>query len=429
MYTNMSSELVRFEHLLKAIEEERRHEERFFKDMHQSRSLQDKVKTGFVWYPVQLVKKYYTVGEYLEVEVERINDASGAHKFSEGSAAHLFHILQNERTEYKGVVSFVRQNKMRILLHLDHIDRIEDIEKGLIGIEMIYDDKPYKVMENAIKNVVSSKNDHISYLRSALINGHTTDSDVVRATDNLSLSLHSLNDSQKNAIHISAQAPNIAIIHGPPGTGKTTTLVGLIQSLTKNEKRILVCASSNNAVDLLASRLHSLGINVLRIGNITRIHDDLMQLTIEEKVRNHQDWNHIKKVRVQAQEADRKASQFKRNFGPDERDERKELRKEARELRKWAKELEDRLMDDIVHQAQVITTTLIGCSNKVLDTMNFNTCIIDEASQALEPECWNAILKANRVILSGDHKQLPSTVKSQEAVKIGLRNDNAGYFD
>lgn len=416
----MSLELVRFEKLLKAIDEERKHEERFFKELHQNKTLQDKVKSGFVWYPVQLVRKYYTVGEYLEVEVERNTDGIGAHKFSEGSAAHLFHIQQHERKDYKGVVSFVRQHKMRILLHLDHIDRLEDIEKGLLGIEMIYDDKPYKVMESALKNVISSKNEHIMYLRSALVKGQITDSFNIDESFHSLSPLLALNDSQKQAIKLSADAPHIAIIHGPPGTGKTTTLVGLIDTLCKTEKRILVCASSNNAVDLLASRLHHLGINVLRIGNITRIHDDLMQQTVEEKVRNHQDWNHIKKVRIQAQDADRKASQFKRSFGPEERDERKELRKEAKELRKWASELEDRLIDDIIQQAQVITTTLIGCSNRILDKMHFNTCIIDEASQALEPECWNAILKANRVILAGDHKQLPPTVKSQEAMKLGL---------
>jgi superfamily I DNA and/or RNA helicase len=416
----MSLELVRFEKLLKAIQEERKHEERFFKDIHHSKSLQEKVSTGFVWYPVQAMRKSYTVGEYIEVELERNTDQKISHKFSEGSAALLFHIQSNERTEFKGVVSFVRQHKMRILLHLDHMDRLDIIEKGLLGVEMIYDDKPYKVMESAIKNVMASKHETITYLRSALIKGKIEDhysKDIV----NIGITpLLSLNESQKQAIVTSITAPNIAIVHGPPGTGKTTTLVGLIQALTKNEKRILVCASSNNAVDLLASRLHQMGINVLRIGNITRIHDDLMQLTIEEKVRNHHDWAHIKKVRIQAQDADRKASQFKRNFGPEERDERKELRKESRELRKWASELEDRLMDDIVHQAQVIATTLIGCSNRILDKMYFTTCVIDEASQALEPECWNAMLKANRVILAGDHKQLPPTVKSQEAKSLGL---------
>jgi ATP-dependent RNA/DNA helicase IGHMBP2 len=309
---------------------------------------------------------------------------------------------------------------MKVLLHLEHIDRLEIIEKGLLGVEMVYDAKPYKVMESALKNVLSSKNENIVYLRSALVKGFIENANNVETEPFPVSTLIALNESQKQATKMSAESPNIPIIHGPPGTGKTTTLVGLIDSLTKSEKRILVCASSNNAVDLLAIRLHQLGINVLRIGNITRIHDDLMKLTIEEKVRNHHEWNHIKKVKIQAQDADKKASQFKRNFGPEERDERKEHRKQARELRKWASELEDRLIADIIDQAQVITTTLIGCSNRVLDKMHFNTCVIDEASQALEPECWNAILKANRVILAGDHKQLPPTVKSQEAIKLGL---------
>ncbi|MFZ1750036.1 MAG: AAA domain-containing protein, partial [Saprospiraceae bacterium] len=222
------------------------------------------------------------------------------------------------------------------------------------------------------------------------------------------------------AIQNCIKSPIIGIIHGPPGTGKTTTLVHLLQALIKTEKRILVCASSNNAVDLLALRLDQQYINVLRIGNISRIDDDLMHLTIEEKIRNHPEWSNIKKVKIQAQESDKKASQYKRNFGPAERDERKLYRKEARELRKWANELESRLIEDIVLNSQIIATTLIGASHRLLHGHHFKTVIIDEASQSLEAECWNAILKADRVIMAGDHKQLPPTVKSQDAIKLGF---------
>ncbi|MBP6238940.1 MAG: AAA family ATPase [Saprospiraceae bacterium] len=416
----MTEQPSRYHTMLKAIDAERKHDEAFFKNLNESKTMQQKVNAGFVWYPVQIIRKSYTIGEYLEVEVQRIKNTEKSHKFSEGMAASLFNI-QDERQDFKVVISAVRGDKMRMLLHTDQSDRLDILEKGLSGVEVIYDDKPYKVMEAAIKAVIDAKKDNHRLLRDALTAGSLHQIDIRNTEENLYIEVNkNINSSQKNAIELCLSAPLMGIIHGPPGTGKTTTLVALAVALLKTEKRILVCASSNNAVDLLAERMSEKGLSVLRIGNITRIHDDLMHLTVEEKVRNHHEWSHIKKVKIQAHETEKKASQYKRNFGPEERDERRELRKEAMDLRKWAYELEDRLIDEIVRGSQVIATTLIGTSNKILKDMYFKTVIIDEASQSLEAECWNAMLKADRVILAGDHKQLPPTVKSTEAAKLGM---------
>jgi ATP-dependent RNA/DNA helicase IGHMBP2 len=409
----------RYQRLLKAIDAERRHEEDFFKSLNESQTTQQKVNAGFCWYPVNVVRKSYTIGEYLEVEVTKAKPSDQRHRFSEGKAASIFNI-QDSKVEFRAVISYVRGDKMRLLLHTDHIDKLDILDKGLTGIEVIYDDKPYKVMEKAVKAVIDSKVESIKTLRNAITAGHISQYDLPYPENANIDHRKDLNDSQKNAIRTCLKAPSLGIIHGPPGTGKTTTLVALCQEILKSEKRILVCASSNNAVDLLAERLSTKGVAVLRIGNITRIHDDLTHLTVEEKVRNHQEWNHIKKVKIQAQEADKQASQYKRNFGHVELMERKALRKEARDLRKWAIELEDRLIDDIIHSSQVIATTLVGVSHRYLKDLQFKSLIIDEASQALEPECWNAMLKADRVILAGDHKQLPPTVKSTDASKLGL---------
>lgn len=161
-------------------------------------------------------------------------------------------------------------------------------------------------------------------------------------------------------------------------------------------------------------------MNVLRIGNITRIDDDITHLTLEEKVRGSEEWSRIKKVKIEAEELSRKANKYKRSFGPEEKRERYLLRKEAKETRKWAKELEYRLTQYIISQSDVVLTTLIGASHTYLKDRQFSTCIIDEASQALEPECWNVMLKAKKTILVGDHKQLPPTVKSKEAEALGF---------
>jgi len=409
----------RFERLLNAIDAERKSEASYFKTLHEGKSLAEKVKSGFIWYPVNIIKFSYTVGDHLEIEIHHRDQKSDNNKFSVGVAAILFNI-QDERKEFKGTVSYVRGEKLKMLVHSSQLENDDVPTKGLSGIELVYDERPYKVMDEALKNALKSKKSFHETLIQALSNRNIkqkiNDVDIY----NEDIHLKSLNDSQKNAVKTAAGAEHIAIIHGPPGTGKTTTLVALTGIILKTEKRVLVCASSNNAVDVLAERLSQKNISVLRIGNVTRINDDLIHLTLDEKVRNHAEWVHIKKVRIQARDTDKKASQYKRQFGLEEKEERKALRKESRELRKWAYELENRLVDNIVHSAQVIATTLIGVSNKNLENINFDTVIIDEASQALEPECWNAILKANRVILAGDHKQLPPTVKSQEAIQLGF---------
>jgi ATP-dependent RNA/DNA helicase IGHMBP2 len=412
--------LARYHQLITAIDAERKEEEAFFKKMHLNKGIKEKLESGFIWYPVQIIRKNYTIGEYVEVTIEKAKENEIPHKFSEGAAASIFNI-QNERRDFKVVVSSVRKNRMQVLLHVDSLDKLDVLDKGLTGVELVYDDKPYQIMEQAIRDVMISRSENIRLLRNALAKGELVEKgnlieylEVAQPNDGL------LNKSQQEAIDLCIQAPLMGIIHGPPGTGKTTTLVSLVQRLVKLEKRVLVCASSNNAVDLLAERLSDKGLKVLRIGNITRIHDKLLHLTLDEKMRNHPEWNRIKKVKTEAQELDKKASQFKRNFGHEEKADRREMRKEVREMRRWAYELEDRLMDEIIRESEVIACTLAGASHRLLKGLHFRTVIIDEASQSLEPECWNAILKADRAIMAGDHKQLPPTVKSTEAGKLGF---------
>lgn len=410
----------RYNKILDALEVERTAEEKYFRNLQLKKNLKEKVEAGILWYPVQVVKKYYTIGEYIEIIVERKAINAGTHKFKSGIGCEFFTIKSNgERSSFQGVISFVRKYKMGIIFggNVDHVDDIEDRFKS--GVEMIYDERPYRIMRSAIQAVKSSQEEHIKVLREGIRKKdsfspyHQQDKNQVQHDP-------SLNDSQNNAIAGCYESQHLAIIHGPPGTGKTTTLVALIKQLLQKEKRILVCAPSNNAVDLLARQLDQSGVNTLRIGNVTRIGDSIAHLTLADKAANHADWKHIKKVKIEANEAKKQAGTFKRKFGYKERSNRNAMFQESRELRKWARDLEDKLLSSIINGAQAVCTTLIGLSSSHISDLKFDTVVIDEASQSLEAECWNAMLKAKKVIFAGDHLQLPPTVKSSDAKNLGL---------
>ena len=274
-------------------------------------------------------------------------------------------------------------------------------------------------MEEALHRVSVAKDDRLADLRNVVLKNQKP---AFLAENEIPEYYHddNLNESQNQAIQNILAAKDFAIVHGPPGTGKTTTLVQAIKLTLQTEKQVLVTAPSNTAVDLLTQRLLDKGVKVLRIGNPARMDEDLMQYSLDAQIALHDDYRYLKKLRKDAEEFKKMARKYKRKFGPEERKQRKLLFIEASQRLSEATVLEKYIIDSLLNEAQVITATLVGAVNRYIRFRRFSTVFIDEAAQALEPACWIPISKSDRVIMAGDHFQLPPTIKSYEAAQQGL---------
>ncbi len=389
-----------------------------FRQQVQELTVAEKREKGLSWYPLNVKKEGYTIGDRAFIIVERTSHLNEPHRIRSGSPVDFYSNASDTNTKggqfsVTGVVNFIERNKMKIILNSK--DLPDWLRDGSLGVDLSFDERTYLEMEKALKTLLAAKDGRISELK-AIFYGKTEPQ-----FNALTPIQHPyLNEAQKQAVQRILAARDVAIVHGPPGTGKTTTLVHAIKMLSEKEKHILVTASSNAAVDLLAERLNEKNLTVVRIGNISRVDERLISLTLEGRLAEHPESKNIKKVKIEAAKARREARKFKRKFGHKERMQRREAYQEARELEDWAKALEDRILTEILSGADIIACTLVNSTHRTLENINTRTIVIDEAAQALEPASWIPILRAQKVILAGDPFQLPPTVKSEEARRGGF---------
>jgi superfamily I DNA and/or RNA helicase len=412
---NESKSITHLNQLKKLLSIEQEEDYRLFKEEFLRADINKRRENGFTWYPIVINSEEPSGSKHVMIELERTTYLDKSHQFGAGKNVSLFSNKNNELIEIGGTIKSVYRNSIKLIVNADELpDWVYD---GKLGLNLQFDSTSYQEMFFALEKLIKAKDNRVEELREMIYGNEQAN--FFPKDDNIILP--HLNLSQNRAVRHVLAAKDIAIIHGPPGTGKTTTLVQAIRLTTQTEKQVLVCAPTNTAVDLLTEKLLEEGILVLRIGHPARVSDDLLKTTIDGKIINSSYYKDIKSLRKTAEEYFKMASKYKRTFGKEEAEQRSMYYNEAKRCVKEADLLEDYIIDEALNTAQVITCTPVNASSKFLRNKKFSTLFFDEASQALDPMLWIPLLKSNRIILAGDHFQLPPVVKSREAEQGGLK--------
>lgn len=408
------SAIERLKHVKDLLKIERDEDYRLYKELFLRVNLEQRKKNGVTWYPIKINNEELGSGDLLHLEIERTSQIDKPHQFSSGKNVSLFTNHNNESHEITGTIKSVSKNSLKLIIHADELpDWCYD---GKLGLNIQFDDNSYHEMQRALDQVIEAKHNRVAELREMIegeipITFEKTDEDLL---------IPQLNLSQNRAVRHVISVNDIGVVHGPPGTGKTTSLVQAIRLTLQSEKQVLVCAPTNAAVDLLTEKLVELGIDVLRLGHPARMAEELLASSMDGKISSSPYYKDIKNLRRNAEEYFRMAGKYKRTFGKEEAQQRTAYYTEAKNCIKEARLLEDFIVDELFKTSQVICCTPVTSTHRALTRKKFNTLFFDEASQALEPMVWIPLLKCNRLVLSGDHFQLPPVVKSIEAKRGGL---------
>ena len=413
-------------------------EKEAFRKLTEQMGLQRKVKRGDAWFPLQVGKSFYNSLNQTAIEVFRTSDQDIEHNFEFGRPVMFFMVKKMGKNEnqgstalqlsenpsdanhkvqssnlkvqsikyfsFTGTVSYVDGDRM--VITMPDSAPLLDLQQSTepIGVQLSFDETSYKLMFEALDRVMKAKNNRLAYLRDLFYSHQKADRFSFEP-----MKFPWLNPTQERAVNEVLWAKDVAIVHGPPGTGKTTTLVEAINETLMRESQVLVCAQSNMAVDWISEKLVDRGINVLRIGNPTRVNDKMLGFTYERRFESHPDYPQLWAIRKAIRELRKNRKKGSENY-----------HQKMERLKSRAAEIEIRINSELFGEARVIACTLVGSAHRLLEGMKFGTLFIDEAAQALEAACWIPMKRASRVILAGDHCQLPPTVKSIAALRAGL---------
>lgn len=404
------SPLAELQQNYRLLEQEYAYEKESYLQKSRDGGILPKIRQGLCWYPVQAGRNYYNSLNLPVIEIERDKNDDTEHNFEYGRPVCFFVSDASGRQRFlhfTATVNYAEDSRMIVVLPSSAV-ALSLQQSDNLGVQLYFDETTYKTMFTALSEVMQARGNRLAELRDALL-GPSPLSFGSLFPGRFSW----LNNRQEEAVNRVVAARDTAVVHGPPGTGKTTTLVEAVYETLHKENQVLVCAQSNMAVDWISEKLTDRGIRVLRIGNPTRVNDKMLAFTYERRFEAHPDYPELWKIRKMIREI---AGQMRRQkiAGRKSHDDR------LFRLRQRATELEIRIGRSLFDEARVVTCTLIGSAQRLLEGKRFGTLFIDEASQALEAACWSAIRKADRVIFAGDHCQLPPTIKCPEAARNGL---------
>ena len=392
-------------------------EKEAFRKLTEQMGMQRKVKRGDAWFPLRVGKSFYNSLNQTAIEVFRTSDQDIEHNFEFGRSVMFFMVKKMGKNEnqgrkvqsikyfsFTGTVSYVDGDRM--VITVPDSAPLLDLQQSTepIGVQLSFDETSYKLMFEALDRVMKAKNNRLAYLRDLFYSHQKAGRFSFEP-----MKFPWLNPTQERAVNEVLWAKDVAIVHGPPGTGKTTTLVEAINETLMRESQVLVCAQSNMAVDWISEKLVDRGVNVLRIGNPTRVNDKMLGFTYERRFESHPDYPQLWAIRKAIRELRKNRKKGSENY-----------HQKMDRLKSRAAEIEIRINSELFGEARVIACTLVGSAHRLLEGMKFGTLFIDEAAQALEAACWIPMRRASRVILAGDHCQLPPTVKSIAALRAGL---------
>ena len=370
-----------------------------------------RVKRGDAWFPLRIGKSYYNSLNQLCLEVHRTQDEDIEHNFEFGRPVQFFRSAGEAGEgvtwyQFSATVSYVDGNRMVVSMpDSAPILELQNIAAPMqIGVQLSFDETSYRTMFDALERTMRAKGNRLAYLRDLFYTKMPAQHYTFQP-----MRFPWLNPTQEHAVNEVLRAKDVAVVHGPPGTGKTTTLVEAIYETLHRESQVLVCAQSNMAVDWISERLVDRGVSVLRIGNPTRVNDKMLSFTYERRFEAHPDYEMLWAIRKAIRELRQHKKRGSENW-----------HQKMDRLKGRAAELEIRIRSELFGEARVIACTLVGSASSLLEGQRFNTLFIDEAAQALEAACWIPIRRVGRVVLAGDHCQLPPTVKSIAALKAGL---------
>ncbi|WP_126973379.1 AAA domain-containing protein [Gynurincola endophyticus] len=395
------------DHLLNLTRAEEQAHRAQYITQYENLSLNDKRAEGLVWYPLLIKGTELNRLDYLTVHFERTQSQNEPHTLKPGLPAKLYS-RSNPEEYLEGQISWMAQNELKWQCKEDELP--EWTRLGKLVLEPLFDSQSYIQQYDAIREAKALWEKH-PVLK--VISGKTAPAFDETAQ---AKTFSHLNSYQQSAVDRMVQAESVTIVHGPPGTGKTTTLVAGIQALLEYHpaEKILAVAPSNAAVDWLTQQLVAAGVKVVRVGNTIKVNESTLAYTVEEMIQADPQFKQIKQYRKQAAQLRDMAHQYKRNFGAAERAQRQALFKESKQVMQLAQQTEQYLTDKVIQQAQVITGTLAGIDQYYLKKQTYGTVIIDEAAQALTAMALIPVLKGNKLVLAGDHCQLPPTIFSNE---------------